>query len=351
MPDRRNGGVGRHDTDARSQRDEIGGATDHMDDERLFRSATARTSPEEEKRLDAWLAASSENRHRAREIGAVLRLTAEADDQLSFGRAPTGAELVSRARREEESAGRRGRGWRVVLLAAAAMASVAVGVPLAQRWIVSDPPTALTAFSPGEFLTESQPATVGLADGSVVRLAPATRLRVHERRDAREVWLKGRGYFAVAKDATTTFTVLTDAGTVTVLGTRFDLSVNGEDLRLIVIEGWVQLTVRGTRVDVREGQIAQVLKGNLVPPMDVPDPAALIDWVGNFIVFQNTPLRTLAREIEMLHGVRLEFADPALGDRTVTALFAGRSFEEIAEVICVVTHLQCTRAGDVLRME
>jgi ferric-dicitrate binding protein FerR (iron transport regulator) len=103
-------------------------------------------------------------------------------------------------------------------------------------------------------------------------------------------------------------------------------------------------------VVVRAGQLAQVAKGNLVPPVDVPDPAALVGWVGNFIAFHDTPLRTVVREIEQRFEVRVELSDSTLGDRTVTALFAGRSYEEIEEVICVVTHLRCTRAGDVLRM-
>jgi transmembrane sensor len=154
----------------------------------------------------------------------------------------------------------------------------------------------------------------------------------------------------VAPDPALPFTVRSDAGTVTVIGTRFDLTAMGEDLRLIVIEGSVLLTVRGSQVVVRAGQLAEVRKGNLVPPIDVPDAASLIGWVGNFIAFQDTPLRTVVREIEQRYGARIELADPELGDRTVTTLFAGRSYEEISEVICVVAHLRCTRVGDVLRM-
>jgi transmembrane sensor len=207
-----------------------------------------------------------------------------------------------------------------------------------------------TTFGSAEFVTEREPATVGLRDGSVVRLARESRLSVHDRHDAREVSLVGRGYFAVAHDNEAPFTIRTDAGTVTVLGTRFDLTVTGGDLRLIVIEGRVRLTVRGFDVDVVAGQMAQVMKGNLVPPIDVPDPESLVDWVGNFVAFHNTPLRAVAHEIENRHGVAMVFSDPALGDRTVTAFFAGRSFDEIAEVICVVTQLQCKIVDNVLTM-
>jgi ferric-dicitrate binding protein FerR (iron transport regulator) len=246
-----------------------------------------------------------------------------------------------------------GGGWRTFLIAAAAVAAVGMAVPLLRSLPGRDAGGSLHSswrLGPDEFTTETEPATVGLRDGTLVRMAPESRLRVHPREDAREVSLTGRGYFAVARDPARIFTIRSDAATITVLGTRFDLTIDGEDLRLIVIEGTVGLTVRGATVAVKSGQIAQVVSGNLVPPIDIPDPETLVDWVGDFTVFQETPLRIVAAEVEELHGVRIEFSDPELGGRTVTAWFAGRSFDEVAEVICMVAHVRCTRAGDVLRM-
>lgn len=238
------------------------------------------------------------------------------------------------------------------MVAAAAVAALAIALPsMRTYWSASSAKGPVsTAFGSDEFVTEAEPATVGLSDGTVVRLAPESRLRVHARPDGRDVSLSGRGYFSVSSDPAKPFTVHSDAGTVTVLGTRFDVTVTGEDLRLIVIEGSVRLTARGSQTVVREGQLAQVLKGNLVPPINVPDPASLVGWIGNFIAFHETPLRAVALEIEQRFGVRVELSDERLGDRTVTALFAGRSYEEIVEVICVVTHLQCSSVGDVMRM-
>lgn len=346
MSDRPDGTVGRlHGT----EHAHFDGSDGCMDDELLFRSATARTTPDEEQGMAEWLARSAANEQRFHDTMEILRLAADADDEISFAPAPTAEDILS-----PRVARARGKGhsWRTVLASAAAVAAVLVALPLAQRLL--GPTTAATpsliAFGSDEFVTEAEPATVGLSDGTVVRLAPESRLRVHARPDGRDVSLAGRGYFAVAADPAMPFTVHSDAGTVTVLGTRFDITVTGEDLRLIVIEGSVRLTARGSQLVVRAGQLAQVLKGNLVPPVDVPDPASLVGWVGNFIAFHDTPLRTVALEIEQRFGVRVELSEENLGDRTVTALFAGRSYEEIAEIICVVTHLRCSRVGDVLRM-
>lgn len=321
-----------------------------MDDELLFRIMTARSSPGEQAEVTEWMAASPENASRLRDVADLLRLTAAADNRLDFGRPPTGEEMLSGQRDRGPAAATHSRPRRVALLAAAALVGIWFTIPVAQRLWNREATGVVAGFGPDEFTTEAEPATVGMRDGTVIRLAPSSRLRLHELGSAREVSLVGRGYFAVAHDADAPFKVHSDAGTVTVLGTRFDLTVSGDDLRLIVIEGRVQITVRGATVEVRAGQFARVIKGNLVPPIEVPDPESLVGWIGDFIVFQDTPLRIATREIERRHGVQIEFTDPQLGDRTVTALYAGRSFEEIAEVVCLIAQLHCVREGDVLRM-
>lgn len=347
MPDRRNRGLGRLHRSDLSKLDDSGTT---MDDELLFRSVAARTAPVEQARVVEWLAASERNASQLEDLVDVLLLTAAADDELDFGRAPSGEEILDSSRETSAAARGHGRTWRVALLAAAMLAGLALAVPVAQRLLNRNAIGPAAGFGPDEFTTEAEPATVGLRDGTVIRLAPATRLRLYERRNAREVSLAGRGYFAVAPDSEAPFTVRSDAGTVTVLGTRFDLTASDDDLHLIVIEGRVRLTVRGATVEVHAGQLARVLKGNLVPPIEVPDPESLVGWVGDFIVFQDTPLRIVAHEIERRHGIRIELSDPETGDRTVTALFAGRTLDEITEVVCVVAQLRCTTAGDVLRM-
>lgn len=326
-----------------------------MNDELVFRAATSRTTPDEDAEVSAWMSGSSENEQRVQDTVEVLRLAADADDALAFGPAPTAAEMLAGRGAAVHRGGGGDRRRRVPwawLVPIAAAATLAIALPLGLLDWTADP-TGLISMAPlgsDEFVTEAEPATVGLRDGSVVRLAPASRLRVHTTEHGREVSLTGRGYFAVAADPEQPFTVNSDAGTVTVLGTRFDITVADGDLRVIVIEGSVRLSARGSQVVVGAGQLAQVLGGNLVPPVDVPDPTALVGWVGNFIAFHDTPLRDVVREIEQRYDVRVAFSDSALGDRTVTALFAGRSYEEIAEVICVVAHLRCTRVGDVLNM-
>src|SRR5207249_3180081 len=144
-------------------------------------------------------------------------------------------------------------------------------------------PVGTSEFGVDQFVTgTNEMSTVHLRDGSVVRLAPRTRLTVTGREGQRQVTLDGRAYFAVAKDSSSPFRIRTSAGDVTVLGTRFDLEVERDDLRLLVIEGRVALsTPAGERVMTR-GEMTRVAGGNALPVTKVPDVNRLVDWVGNF---------------------------------------------------------------------
>src|SRR5437870_3238042 len=123
----------------------------------------------------------------------------------------------------------------------------------------------------------------------LVRLLPEAQRR--------EAWLEGRAYFAVAKIEGQPFEVRTRTGTAQVLGTRFDLSVDDNGLRLMVAEGRVALSADGKRVDVKAGEVSQVIAGSSFSVTRVPDVLSLMDWKGSFLAFQSTPLKDVAREI------------------------------------------------------
>lgn len=189
----------------------------------------------------------------------------------------------------------------------------------------------------------SEVATVRLRDGSVVRMAPRSRLQlIGNSASGREVQLDGRAYFAVARRENEPFRIQTGAGLITVLGTRFDLQADDSDMRLAVVEGRVALTAGGERSEVGAGEVAGVLAGTTLPPTKVEDVRALIDWVGDFVAFQETPLREVAAEIESRYGVTVVLSDSVLANRTITTWLTDRSLEEILQVICAVAVAKCS---------
>jgi transmembrane sensor len=336
--------------------------------ELIIASLKAEADEAELRELDAWRDTSPENDRYYVDFVALWELIAGGDG-MAVSPPPTVTALtegaavqnpdpeVVRLTPSMRSARRPARSrpwfrrWQAPMVAAAAMVAVGMGT-----WALAallDRPTA-GALTQGadEFVTGiAETATVGLRDGSIIRLAPSSRLTLSGTMDRRDVTLKGRAYLAVSHDEARPFRIRTDAGIVTVLGTRFDLQTDGEELRLVVLEGRVAVSTGARQVEVVAGEMARVLGGTLVPPVKIPDVLKVVDWVGNFLAFQSTPMGHAVREIEEVYGVRIEFADPAVAERTVTGWFADRSLDEVLRIVCAVVSARCTRAGDTVTIE
>jgi len=202
-----------------------------------------------------------------------------------------------------------------------------------------------------EFMTgTSERATVRFRDGTVVRLAPETHLRLTGGSSDRELSIEGRAYFAVAHQRNSPFRIRTRAGQMTVLGTRFDVRSEGDHLQLVVVEGQVALAAGDDVTEVRAGESMEVIGGTALPVRRVADIGSLVAWTGDFLAFQNTPLRDAVREIERQYHVRIEVTDAELLQRTLTTWFTDKSLDDVMKVVCIVVNAQCTQGGRGIRM-
>ena len=183
-------------------------------------------------------------------------------------------------------------------------------------------------------------ATVQLGEGSVVRLAPSSRLRVHAGRE-RAVSLEGRAFFAVHRIPDRPLRVHTRAGEARVLGTRFELATDAGSLQLRVVEGRVALSTERDRIEVSAGEESAVRNGAVVRPTRVAAPSAVASWVGTFLAFQATPLTEVAREIERMYKTPVTIVDSTLARETITATFTDRPVEEVVNVVCSVLNARC----------
>jgi transmembrane sensor len=163
--------------------------------------------------------------------------------------------------------------------------------------------------------------------------------------------LDGEAFFAVARDSARPFAVRTRAGSVEVLGTRFDLHVVGDELRLVVTEGRVALVSGVHRRVVLAGQIARVRDGGPPEVEEAVEIDSLLAWTQGFIVFQNTPLHQVAREIERRYDVRVLLPDSTIASRTVTAWFTNQDFEQVFSAICRAVDAHCTLHDNVASIE
>ena len=328
-------------------------------DEIIDREQRGQATPAELRQIAEWRRASLANEHEYRRLVKLLSVA----HSLPMGAAsprPTAASLLARAREPEPSSrhGERSEGplpappstrrWIPWMIPVAAAAGLIAGfiVPRAS----APTPSAASTLGVADISTgAAEMTTVQLGDGSVVRLAPASHLRVARSDSTREVTLDGRAFFVVAKMPDRPFVVHTPAGSARVLGTRFELATRDKDLRLVVVEGRVALTAGTNSVEVAGGEQSGVRDQQTLTPTPVADASKMEQWVGKFLVFQSTPLRDAAREIERVYGARVSVSDSVLARQTVQATFVDKPLAQLVDEVCTLVNARCeTRQNEVV---
>ncbi len=328
-------------------------------DELLLRYLRDRTTDEESRSVEAWRSRSADAEGVLAELRRLIRAGEPVDQAIDPDSPPPVEQLIWRAeaRRAQLAAPRRpARTWLrhpgTWITAAAAI----VGFTL---WNVSNGagPTPDGAVAARDFLTATdETAMVRLDDGSVVRLGPESRLTIYATHSAdvptRQVTLEGEAFFSVTTDESRQFVVTTAAGSARVLGTRFHLAAQADELAVVVVEGRVALAGRGDQeVEVGAGQATRLVRGSPQLVEDAPPIEEVANWLGDFLIFQDTPLAVAMREVGTRYGREVEISDPALRERTLTMWFNGKSLEEVMTVVCSVIDAQCTIGETTVRID
>jgi len=327
-------------------------------DQLLFRSLKGETTDSEEEALLEWRRSSRENEAQYQELARLLSVVSEGYRELhrNLEPAPRAADLLAEAGIEvgdrkrpapPDRGGSRsgGKSFRRFWFAGGVVAAGLAALVVLQS-PEPEPETSLT-FGADEFQTGTNDvATISLRDGTVIRLAPRSRLRVTGSIGAREVALDGRAFFAVPRIDGDPFTVRTQAGDAVVLGTRFDAEARGDEIKLLVVEGLVALSSAQERVEVGAGEMGRAVHGAMSEPVRVEDPYRELGWMGDFLVFQRTPIEQVAVEIERHFGIRVEVLGRDLDRLTVTASFTDNGAADVLGVVCRVVTAECSVDGD-----
>jgi ferric-dicitrate binding protein FerR (iron transport regulator) len=199
----------------------------------------------------------------------------------------------------------------------------------------------------------AQTRQVTLPDGSRVTLNANSRLRLAADWDeggTRDVWLDGEAYFQVRHTARhARFVVHTGMLNVAVLGTSFNVRNRADRVQVLLDEGRVRLeqpTSHQTML-LRPGEVAEATTTHLHPVRRASNPQVYTAWRENRLVFDQTPLRDVARLIEATYGPRVRLA-PGLADRTFTYSLYGNDLELLLNTLAESLDLRVTRDGDEL---
>ncbi len=174
--------------------------------------------------------------------------------------------------------------------------------------------------------TADERTRVTLADGSVVTLDSATRIRVRLGAARRDIaLLSGRALFEVAKDGRRPFIVQAGTRTITALGTVFDVRLSPRELRVTLAEGLVAVRP----VDPQQGSAAQILKprqqlvetaGTSALELRAVDTDAALSWADQQIFFEDEPLASAVGKMNRYSALKI-VVDPAAANLRINGMF------------------------------
>ena len=109
-----------------------------------------------------------------------------------------------------------------------------------------------------------------------------------------------------------------------------------------MLEGRVEVRNEQGRRELSAGDISLALPGEEPTHTRPEDIYALLDWPEGSLLFQNTPLAQVAREIERQYGARVEVEGEALQTTGISAWYDAEPFRVVVESLCAATRASCT---------
>jgi ferric-dicitrate binding protein FerR (iron transport regulator) len=223
--------------------------------------------------------------------------------------------------------------------AAVVLAAVALERSSAHEHVASEPPA-------GSYATATmQRAEIRLADGTRVRMAPASRLRVAADfgRERRDVYLEGEAYFDVVHDARP-FTVYAGNASARDLGTAFSVRSYVEDsaVRVVVREGQVALSGVGR---LAAGDVGRLTSQGVASLRHDADVDAMLAWLDGRHGFVDAPLGQVLRELARWYGTDVRLADSSLAALPFTGTVEGATPSMALDVVASTLGLTVHRDG------
>ena len=234
---------------------------------------------------------------------------------------------------------------------------VAIGVVaagIAAAIILAIFPTLRWQFTADHVTATAETATIHLADGSIVSLAPESVLEVAGGKDVRGArLLRGAAFFEVVRDPSRPFKVQAESLDVTVLGTAFEVRVDESGTNVAVRQGsvqvdnrasarsqklkagdWVRMTAHGAMAHGTQppAQVAAWLQGRLIvkdrPAGEVVD--ALRPYYSGIVVLRGDTLAS-----QPLTGI-YDLSDPVAALKAVASAL-GATTDQLSPWVLVIS--------------
>lgn len=182
----------------------------------------------------------------------------------------------------------------------------------------------------------NQVDSVKLSDGSVIILSENSELKYPEefKSPVREVMLtKGQAFFKVAKDKEHPFKVEMNKSDVTVLGTSFNIRLTDSSIVLGVKTGKVLFSPYkdGTTSILTAGQglAYDINKKEFLTQSSANQEA----WLTKELVFVDTPLEEVCKQLTNYYGVEIQLQDGKRTDKKLNANFKDQSLNDVLIIL------------------
>lgn len=291
--------------------------------------------PIETEDLEAWSRWNKKPGNKA----AYARLEAIAGSMARMRDDPdlnqVAAEALARAGDRRRSNAQRAKARRPILIGSlvAACCVAAIGV------VGSRAPT----YSTGTGETFS----ARLDDGSRVQLNTDSAVKVAFEKGERKIFLvRGQAFFDVAHDPAHPFVVYAGDTRVRALGTRFEVRRIGEEVRVTLAQGSVEVTdpdVKTARWMLRPGQAIAVARTTAPASRPVSvDVISATSWTGGKVTFQGVPLSVAVAEINRYTREKIVLAPGAPSDVPVTGVFTAGDNADFVDAVAHTFSLKAT---------
>lgn len=180
-------------------------------------------------------------------------------------------------------------------------------------------------------------SSLPLADGSKIILNTASEVRVDLNQFERRVELEqGEAFFDVVKDAKRPFIVAAGDRRILVLGTKFSVRRDADDIRVVVTEGAVQVESQGLYKPERltAGAVAHAGKtGTLVRQKPLNEVEEELSWRGGLLVFRDRTLADAITEFNRYTERKIVILDPRIAAMRVAGSFSSTNAEDFVHLL------------------
>lgn len=193
----------------------------------------------------------------------------------------------------------------------------------------------------------AQKENIILPDASEVILNSNSELVYNKRNwdKERALELHGEAYFKVSKG--NKFSVETSQGTVTVVGTQFNVFARDTIFNIACYEGLVRVQFNGQTIKLAAGNKLKIENNKLV--LNTQSTSLRPVWIENESSFDNDTLGTVLNELQAQYPISIT-APNYINAKRFTGSFTHANLENALRAVCAPMQLEFTIDGDQVRI-